>query len=101
MVEDRRHLMNAIALNSTIFNLARVVGPAVGGIILAALGAAWCFGLNGLSFVVGTVLFQVRRLAGIGLPGAIPTTAWSGGVESCENMAAAQSTLSFVMQPPM
>jgi MFS family permease len=51
MVEDRRYLMNAIALNSTIFNMARVVGPAVGGVVLAAVGAAWCFGLNGLSFV--------------------------------------------------
>lgn len=51
MVEDRRDLMNAVALNSTIFNTARVVGPAIGGIVLAELGAAWCFGLNGLSFV--------------------------------------------------
>jgi MFS family permease len=51
MVDDRRYLMNVVALNSTIFNMARVVGPAIGGAILAALGAAWCFGLNGLSFV--------------------------------------------------
>ena len=51
MVDDRRYLKNAIALNSTIFNLARVVGPAIGGLVLAALGAVWCFGLNGLSFV--------------------------------------------------
>lgn len=51
MVDDRRDLMNAVALNSTMFNMARVVGPAVGGIVLALLGPAWCFGLNGLSFV--------------------------------------------------
>ncbi len=58
MVEDRRDLMNAIALNSTMFNLGRVVGPAVGGIVLAALGPAWCFGLNGISFlaVIGALL---------------------------------------------
>jgi len=58
MVEDRRELMNAIALNSTMFNLGRVVGPAVGGIVLAALGPAWRFGLNGLSFlaVIGALL---------------------------------------------
>jgi MFS family permease len=62
MVEDRRHLMNAIALNSTIFNLARVVGPAVGGAILAALGAAWCFGLNGLSFVAVIVALSLMKL---------------------------------------
>ncbi len=58
MVDDRRELMNAIALNSTMFNLGRVIGPAVGGIVLAALGPAWCFGLNGLSFlaVIGALL---------------------------------------------
>jgi MFS family permease len=51
MVEDRADLANAIALNSMIFNLARVIGPAVGGFILALVGPAWCFGLNGLTFV--------------------------------------------------
>ena len=58
MVEDRRDLMNAIALNSTIFNLARIVGPAVGGVMLATLGAVWCFAVNGLSFlaVIGALL---------------------------------------------
>lgn len=44
-------LPNAIALNSIQFNLARVVGPALGGYALYTYGAAWCFGLNGLSFV--------------------------------------------------
>lgn len=49
---------NAIALNSIQFNLARVLGPALGGIALTKLGAAWCFGLNGLSFiaVIATLL---------------------------------------------
>ncbi len=61
MVEDRRDLQNAIALNSTMFNLARIVGPAIGGVVLAGLGAAWCFALNGLSFVAVLVaLFGMR-----------------------------------------
>jgi predicted MFS family arabinose efflux permease len=42
---------NAIALNSIQFNLARVIGPTIGGLVMAKLGAAWCFGLNGLSYV--------------------------------------------------
>jgi predicted MFS family arabinose efflux permease len=46
-----KDLPNAIALNSIQFNLARVIGPMLGGIALTTLGAAWCFGLNGLSFV--------------------------------------------------
>ncbi|MBN2381322.1 MFS transporter [bacterium] len=48
---DREDLSNAIALNSTMFNLAIVVGPAVSGIIYAMFGPAWCFTLNGLSFL--------------------------------------------------
>lgn len=47
----REHLPNAIAMNSIQFNLARVVGPMIGGLALTKLGAAWCFGLNGLSFL--------------------------------------------------
>jgi len=42
---------NAIALNSTMFNGARIVGPALGGMMLAAVGARWCFLINGVSFL--------------------------------------------------
>jgi len=47
----REQLPQAIAMNSIQFNLARLIGPVLGGAALAGLGAAWCFGLNGLSFV--------------------------------------------------
>ncbi len=47
----REDLPNAIAMNSLMFNSARVVGPAMGGILLAVVGAAWCFTINGLSFL--------------------------------------------------
>lgn len=47
----RDDLPNAIALNSMIFNGARIVGPALGGVLLAAVGAGWCFLINGVSFV--------------------------------------------------
>ena len=40
---DREHLTNAIALNSSMFNAARAVGPAIAGITYSQLGAAWCF----------------------------------------------------------
>lgn len=46
-----KDLQNAIAMNSIQFNLARVIGPVLGGLALTKLGATWCFGLNGLSFV--------------------------------------------------
>ena len=59
----REDLPNAIALNSMTFNSARIVGPAIGGILLAAFGAAWCFTINGFTFlaVIGALL--AMRLA--------------------------------------
>jgi MFS family permease len=47
----REDLMNAIALNSSMVNGARVVGPAVAGLLVAAVGEGWCFLLNGLSYI--------------------------------------------------
>jgi MFS family permease len=46
----REDLPNAIALNSMMFNSARVIGPAMGGLLLAVIGPAWCFTINGISF---------------------------------------------------
>ncbi len=51
LVDDREDMHNAIALNAMMFNMARVIGPAVGGLVLAVAGAAWCFALNGVSFL--------------------------------------------------
>jgi MFS family permease len=48
---DRADLTNAIALNSSMFQLAMVVGPALAGVTYAAFGAGWCFAINGITFV--------------------------------------------------
>lgn len=56
----RDDLRDAIALNSSGFNLARIVGPAVGAFIIANAGMAWCFGVNALSYV--TVLIGLSRV---------------------------------------
>jgi predicted MFS family arabinose efflux permease len=48
---EKEDLPNAIALNSIQFNVARVIGPVLGGLALKYVGSAWCFGLNALSFV--------------------------------------------------
>lgn len=58
----REHLPNAIALNSIQFNLARVIGPTFAGIALTALGAAWCFGLNGVSFIAVIVTLYIIQV---------------------------------------
>jgi predicted MFS family arabinose efflux permease len=44
-------LSNALSLNGIQFNLARIVGPTIGGLAYTALGATWCFGLNGVSYI--------------------------------------------------
>jgi MFS family permease len=57
----RDDLHDAIALNSSGFNLARVVGPMVGAIVIATAGIAWCFGVNALSYLAVLVgLFMIR-----------------------------------------
>lgn len=59
---ERDDLTNAIALNSTMFNLATILGPAAGGIIYAASGPGWCFFFNGLSFLAIIVGLTLMRL---------------------------------------
>ncbi|HEX7926495.1 MAG TPA: MFS transporter [bacterium] len=57
----KEDLPNAIALNSTMFNGARMAGPAIAGVLLAAVGEGWCFALNGVSYLaVLTSLFFIR-----------------------------------------
>src|SRR5690606_243186 len=58
------HLMNAIALNSSAFNVSRVLGPAIAGALIAAVGLAACFYLNAMSFVAVITSLVAMRLAG-------------------------------------
>src|SRR5580698_10177248 len=50
MVDDRNDLSNAIAINSSMANGARLVGPAVAGMVVAAFGEGWCFLIDGVSY---------------------------------------------------
>ena len=57
----RQDLVNAIALNSAMVNSTRVIGPAVGGVLLASFGAAWCFLLDAMSYVATVfAIYQIR-----------------------------------------
>lgn len=61
----KEDLMNAIALNSSMFNGARVIGPAVAGILVARIGEGWCFGANAISYIaviIGLMLMKVRSV---------------------------------------
>ncbi len=81
MVELVGHddLTNAIALNASMFTTANAVGPAVAGITYAALGPAWCFTLNGISFFAIILALALMRLKPLVFDTYInrPSTQWA------------------------
>ncbi len=67
MVEDRNDLSNAIAINSSMANGARLIGPAIAGILVAKYGEGWCFLIDGLSYlaVIASLLMMRIHLADV------------------------------------
>jgi MFS family permease len=57
---ERKDITNAVALNSTLFNLSAVVGPAVAGVVYMFMGPAWCFTVNAVSFLA--VIYALLRM---------------------------------------
>ncbi len=65
MVEDRNDLSNAIAINSSMANGARLVGPAIAGLVIAAVGEGWCFLIDGVSYlavIASLVMMRIKPL---------------------------------------
>jgi MFS family permease len=62
MVDDRRDLGNAIALNSSMVNAARLVGPAIAGVVIAGVGEGWCFFVDGVSYMAVIVSLLLMRI---------------------------------------
>jgi len=62
MVEDRNDLPNAIALNSSMFNAARLIGPTVAGILITAIGEGFCFLVNALSYLTVIVALLMMKI---------------------------------------
>ena len=89
----REHLLNAVALNSVLVNASRVIGPAVAGLVMAAVGVGWCFLLDAVSYlaVIGTLMTLTllpwraapRRTAATG------RTCWKGSARSATTGASA------------
>ncbi|HUK43339.1 MAG TPA: MFS transporter [Candidatus Bathyarchaeia archaeon] len=63
MVEDRSDLSNAIALNSSMVNGARLIGPSLAGLIIAAVGEGYCFLIDGLSYIAVIASLLLMRVA--------------------------------------
>jgi len=62
MVEDREDLSNAIAINSSMANGARLIGPAIAGLVIAAYGEGWCFLIDGLSYLAVIASLLMMRI---------------------------------------
>ncbi|MFB2770737.1 MFS transporter [Pelatocladus sp. BLCC-F211] len=62
LVERKEDLANAIAINSTMFNGARLVGPAIGGLLVAGVGTAYCFLIDGLSYIAVIIALLAMRI---------------------------------------
>ena len=65
MVENRKDLGNAVAINSSNVNAARLVGPALAGIVIAGVGEGWCFAIDGVSYgavIISLLMMKVPRL---------------------------------------
>jgi hypothetical protein len=65
MVEDRNDLSNAIAINSSMANGARLIGPAIAGLVIGAVGEGWCFLIDGISYlavIASLLLMRIRPL---------------------------------------
>ena len=71
----REDVANAVALNSAVFNGARIVGPAIGGVLIGVVGLAACFLLNAVSYLavlVGLLLMRDRELLAVDAPAPAP-----------------------------
>src|SRR5213596_2106879 len=96
---SREDLLNAISLNSSIVNGARVVGPSVAGLMIGAVGVAMCFFLNGLSFVAVIAAFLMMRLPRFQKPAHAVSAgehAWNGIVYSIKHQRVRTILLLFL-----
>src|ERR1700729_3835540 len=63
MVEDRADLSNAIAINSSMVNVARLIGPSLAGLVIAATNEGWCFLIDGVSYIAVIASLLMMRVA--------------------------------------
>src|SRR6266705_6897112 len=96
---NREDLLNAISLNSSIVNGARVVGPSVAGLMIGAVGVAMCFFLNGLSFIAVIAGLLMMRLPRFERPARAVSArehAWNGVVYSIKHQRVRTILLLFL-----
>jgi MFS family permease len=90
----REHLPNAISLNTIMFQTASVVGPSLGGVMIAVSGVGWAYLANAISFLFVVVALLMMR----GVPGRVPR---QDGVPDDVSMRSALEGLTFVFRSPL
>jgi MFS family permease len=96
---SREDLLNAISLNSSIVNGARVVGPSIAGLIIGAVGVGMCFFLNGVTFIAVIAGLMMMRVAPVQRPAQAVSTgkhAWQGVVYSVKHQRVRTILLLFL-----
>lgn len=96
---SREDLLNAISLNSSIVNGARVVGPSVAGVLIGAVGVTMCFFLNGVTFIAVIAGLLMMRLPPFHRPTHLPSAgehAWNGIVYSVQHQRVRTILLLFL-----
>jgi len=96
MVERREDLPNAIALNSSMVNATRLIGPAVAGLVIAAIGEGWCFLVDGISYiaVIGSLVAMRFTRTAIRRPA---TNAWHELAEGWRYVIASKPIRSLLL----
>jgi MFS family permease len=92
----REDLINAIALNSSIFNGARVIGPAIAGLMVARIGEGWCFLANAVSYIAVLGCLLAMRLPPHA-PAAVSVSAWSSVREGFVYVARAKPVRALLL----
>lgn len=78
LIDNRKDLPNAIALNSSVFNAARMAGPAIGGIILSSYGEFVCFLMNFLSFIPVLTTLSLMKIVELPIISIKESSTWQG-----------------------
>ncbi|HUI08587.1 MAG TPA: MFS transporter [Verrucomicrobiae bacterium] len=92
----KEDLMNAIALNSSVFNGARIFGPALAGILIGVVGLAGCFFLNGVSFIAVIVGYLAMRLPAVA-PKTNHPSVWQATAEAFRHVAGNRVTRTIII----
>ena len=81
MIEDKNDLSNAIALNSSMVNVARLLGPSIAGVVIAATNEGWCFAIDGVSYIGVIAALIAMRIAPRPVRSGVRHGAWHEFVE--------------------